>query len=134
MEGRAVEYRPGRPFTGATVNVYQRDGADHVGELQAWDLDTGQRVWTHELPTRFDSVLATAGDLVFADSAGVLFAFDALSGERLWRYSVERYRARGVPMSYGVGGVQYVAQQFQPRSGSPAAGSMVVAFRIDCQC
>ena len=134
MEGRAVEYRPGWPYVGATVDVFRRDGAEHVGELQAWSLDTGERVWTYELPTRFGSVLATAGDLVLADSGGVLRALDALSGELLWRYAVQRHSARGVAMSYAVHGVQYVAQQFQPHGGSSDAGSMVVAFRIDCQC
>ena len=131
MEGRPVEYRAGRPFIGATVDVFQREGTDHVGELQAWSLRTGQRVWTHELPTRFDSVLATAGNLVLADSGGTLFAFDALSGEPLWRYAMEQHRSRGVAMSYAVGGVQYIALQFQPRSVSSAAGSVVVAFSID---
>ena len=22
-------------------------GADHIGELQAWNVDTGKKVWTH---------------------------------------------------------------------------------------
>ena len=134
MEGRAVEYEAGRPFVGASVDVFQRDGTDHVGELQAWNLDTGERVWTHESPVRLDSVLATAGKLVFADSGGTLRAFDALSGELLWRDTVEGYWARGVPMSYAVNGVQYIAQQFRPGAAFPAASNVVVAFRIDCQC
>jgi alcohol dehydrogenase (cytochrome c) len=25
-------------------------GADHVGEVQAWNVDTGEKVWTHNLP------------------------------------------------------------------------------------
>ncbi len=134
MEGRAVEYEAGRPFVGASADWFKRDGAEHVGELQAWNLDSGERVWTRELPTRLDSVLATAGKLVFADSGGVLRAFDALSGEPLWRETVEGYWARGVPMSYAVDGVQYIAQQFRPDAGFPAASNVVVAFRIDCQC
>ena len=134
MEGRAVEYEAGRPFVGASVDVFKRDGAEHEGELQAWNLDTGERVWTHELPTRLDSVLATAGKLVFADSGGILRAFDALSGELLWRHTMEGYGSRGVPMSYAVNGVQYIAQQFRPGAAFPAASNVVVAFRIDCQC
>ena len=134
MEGRAVQYRPGRPYTGASANVYRRDGADHVGELQAWDLDTGERVWINELPARAGSVLATGGNLVFADSGGALRAFDALSGELLWRYAVERHVVRSVATSYAVNGVQYVALQLQPHGGASDAGGMVVAFTIDCQC
>ena len=116
MEGYAVEYRAGRPFTGARVESFRRDGTDHIGELQAWDLDSGQRVWTQEFPTSAGSVLATAGELVFADSGGVFYAFDALSGELLWRYSAERRRPTGIPISYAVLGKQYVAVQFHARS------------------
>lgn len=136
MEGLPVEYRAGRPFTGAVVDFFQREGAEHFGELQAWNLDTGERVWTFESPTRLASVLATGGGLVFADSGGILRAFDALSGEVLWRYTREGYATRGVPMSYAVDGVQYIAQQFLPGPALQAegAGNLVVAFRIDCQC
>ena len=144
MEGRAVEYEAGRPFIGASVDVFKRDGAEHEGELQAWNLDSGERVWTHELPTRLDSVLATAGKLVFADSGGILRAFDALSGELLWRHTMEGYGSRGVPMSYAVDGVQYIAQQFRPgrrrlrppatwswRSGSIASADAPAVARRD---
>ena len=134
MEGRVVEYRAGHPFIGATTDVFKQDGADHVGELQAWSLDTGQRVWTSELQSRAGSVLATAGELIFADDGAVFYAFDALSGELLWKYAAEQHGTKGVAMSYAVQGVQYVALQFQARSDFPDAGNLVVAFKIDCQC
>ena len=76
MEGRAVRYQTGRPFVGAKVEVFMREGANHVGELQAWDLDTGRRIWTREFMARSGSVLATAGDLVFLDTGGRFLAFD----------------------------------------------------------
>src|SRR3954451_6762763 len=42
-------------------------GAQHIGELQAWDPATGKKVWnkTFAKTPLFASVLATAGDLVF---------------------------------------------------------------------
>src|SRR2546422_8346978 len=41
--------------------------ADHLGELQAWDLNTGKRVWQHNFKTiLFAPLLVTGGDLVFA--------------------------------------------------------------------
>ena len=140
MEGRAIRYDAGRPFVGATVEVFTREGADHVGELQAWNLDTGRRVWTREFPTRSGSVLATAGDLVFFDTGGSFRAFDALAGDTLWRYELDRHGVAGVPVSYAVAGVQYVAVQFEAQEnrvdipGSPSAGGVVVAFALDCQC
>jgi alcohol dehydrogenase (cytochrome c) len=30
----------------AKTRVFAREGADHIGEVQAWDLDTGKLVWT----------------------------------------------------------------------------------------
>ena len=134
MEGLPVEYRAGRAFDGAVTETFMREGTDHVGELQAWRLDTGQRVWTREFPTSVDSVLTTGGDLVFADSGGTFRAFDALSGEALWSHTEERHRPSSVAVSYAVRGVQYVALQLEPRSEFPDAGNLVLAFALDCQC
>lgn len=140
MEGRAVRYDAGKPFVGAEVQVFEREGTEHVGELQAWNLNTGRRVWTREFPTRSGSVLATAGGLVFFETGGSLHAFDALAGDSLWKYTLDQHGAAGVPVSYAVRGVQYVALQFEAQGrrdtipGSPPAGSLVVAFALDCQC
>ena len=140
MEGRAVRYEAGRPFVGAEVEVFMRDGAEHVGELQAWNLDTGRREWTRQFPTRSGSVLATAGELVFFDTGGSLHALDARAGDLLWRYELDRHGTGAVPVTYAVSGVQYVAVQFEARGsrvdipGNPSAGSVVVAFALDCQC
>ena len=43
-----VEYTPGKGYTGARIGGMSiQPGADHVGEVQAWNVDTGQKVWTH---------------------------------------------------------------------------------------
>jgi alcohol dehydrogenase (cytochrome c) len=110
MNGREVEYIPGQNFTGAEFEVFKRDGADHIGELQAWDLDTGERGWNHELPSRTGgAVLTTAGGLVFL-GGGDFRAFHAWSGRLLWRIRTN-YLRTGVPTSYAVHGVQYIAVQ-----------------------
>src|SRR5436190_11271203 len=45
--GTDVEYVPGRGFTGTASNTSSiKPGADHFGEVQAWNVDTGQRAWT----------------------------------------------------------------------------------------
>jgi alcohol dehydrogenase (cytochrome c) len=134
MEGYAVEYRAGHSFTGARVESFRRDGTDYIGELQAWDLDSGRRVWTRNFPSPAGSVLATGGNLVFVESGGVLHAVDGLSGEPLWKYRAERRSPTGIPVSYSVLGVQYVAVQFHARADALDAGNLVVAFAIDCQC
>ncbi len=113
LEGREVEYRPGQAFTGAVAQTFVRDGADHLGELQAWNLDTGERVWTQEFASQnWGPVLATAGGLVFAGGTNDRYfrAFNAATGELLWEQRTNS-GIMGVPSSYAVDGVQYVAVQ-----------------------
>ena len=55
-------------------------GADHIGELQAWDLNAGERVWTREFDSQnWGPVLTTGGGLVFAGGTSDRYfrAFDA---------------------------------------------------------
>ena len=111
MEGEEVEYRPGQRFTGASQSLFLADGADHVGELQAWNMSTGERAWTHEFPTHnWGPVLTTAGGLVFAGGTQDRYfrAFDARSGRVLWEQRTSS-GVIGVPTAYSVDGVQYVA-------------------------
>ena len=151
MEGVAVSYRPGRAFVGVKEEWYRREGTNHLDELQAWNVHTGQRIWIREFP--FDeevgleplgAVLATAGDLVFLGGTD-LRAFHASSGEPLWDIRPRYHRATGTPTSYAVDGVQYVAVPFQGLDEGKPGGEVsvpgldlhediVVAFALDCQC
>lgn len=150
MEGWEVEYTPGGGFAGADFTVFQREEADHIGELQAWNVDTGERVWTQNfLGGTGGSVLATGGGLVFLGSAGSTHfrAFDAWSGEPLWQMPSNSNRV-GVPTSYAVNGVQYVAVQIgaQPlpppipdtyesrKTFEPPRDGILWVFVVDCQC
>ncbi|MBN1240892.1 MAG: methanol/ethanol family PQQ-dependent dehydrogenase [Gammaproteobacteria bacterium] len=113
MEGEEVEYRRGQNFTGVQADFSVVDGADHIGELQAWDLATGERVWTHEFESpNWGPVMTTAGGLVFTGGTSDRYfrAFDASSGRLLWQYRTNS-GVTGVPTSFEVGGVQYIAVQ-----------------------
>jgi alcohol dehydrogenase (cytochrome c) len=113
MEGQEVEYRRGQQFTGASTDFSVAEGADHIGELQAWDMKTGELAWTQEFASpNWGPVLATAGGLVFAGGTSDRYfrAFDAASGRQLWQYRTNS-GITGVPTSYEVDGVQYVAVQ-----------------------
>jgi len=45
--GLEAEYTPGKGYTGVRMGPSTAaPGADHFGEVQAWNVDTGQRVWT----------------------------------------------------------------------------------------
>ena len=113
LEGQDVPYQPGRPFMGIQVELTLFDGADHIGELQAWDMNSGQRVWTHEFQSHlWGPVLTTAGGLVFMGGTNDRYfrAFNARTGEVLWEQRTNS-GIIGVPSSYSVEGIQYVAVQ-----------------------
>ena len=54
--GSKVSYEPGERFVGADTTLYIAPGADHIGELQAWNLDTGKKVWSHPFTNRNSGV------------------------------------------------------------------------------
>ena len=116
FEGKEVTYRPGRTFTGvqfAKTRISIYEGAQHIGELQAWDMDTGQEVWTHKFKFHnWGPVLTTAGGLVFMGGTNDRYfrAFDAKTGKVLWEQRTNS-GITGVPTSYALDGVQYVAVQ-----------------------
>jgi alcohol dehydrogenase (cytochrome c) len=84
---------------------------DHLGELQAWDLNTGRRVWQHNFKTiLWAPLLVTGGDIVFAGGTPdrQFRAFDARTGDQLWSFPAPS-GAIGVPTSFEVDGEQYIA-------------------------
>jgi alcohol dehydrogenase (cytochrome c) len=110
--GEDVEYTPGERFVGATTTLYITPGADHIGELQAWNVDTGQKVWSHNFPNSqtWGPVLATGGDVLFAGGTNDRYfrAFDAKTGDVLWEFRTGS-GVIGVPSSFTVNGKQYIA-------------------------
>jgi alcohol dehydrogenase (cytochrome c) len=120
------EYQPGRTFVGG-IPASPLAGTNNLpgirrGPINNWtealgngavialDPRTGQQRW--RFPTTDVSssgVLTTATDLVFTASRdGYAYALDARTGELLWRTSPGGQGANG-PISYAVGGTQYVA-------------------------
>jgi alcohol dehydrogenase (cytochrome c) len=113
LTGREVEYEPGTSFTGASSDLTVQDGADHIGEIQAWDMNTGREVWTRELPSHnWGGILTTAGDVLFSGGTTDRYfrAFDARTGGLLWQFRTNS-GVIGVPSTFSVDGVQYVAVQ-----------------------
>ena len=112
--GREIEYMAGSPFTGATTTLSIAPGADHIGEVQAWNVDTGRRVWTHKYvkSQNWGPMLATAGGLVFTGGTNdrKFHAFHAESGKLLWEFPTNS-GITGQPSSFMIDGRQYVAVQ-----------------------
>ena len=114
MSGRPVTYTAGRAYTGSTSNLRIAAGADHIGEVQAWNVDTGARVWTRSfgMMSNWGPTLATGGGLVFSGGTPdrLFRAFDAANGAVLWEYPTNS-GIIGQPVSFLVDGKQYVAVQ-----------------------
>ncbi len=114
MGGKPVTYTAGRSFTGASNTLMLAPGADHIGEVQAWNVDSGTRVWTHTFATsaNWGPMLTTAGGLVFSGGTNdrKFRAFDAATGKVAWEFTTNS----GViepASSFSVDGRQYIAVQ-----------------------
>jgi quinohemoprotein ethanol dehydrogenase len=80
------------------------------GHLVAWDPVAQREVWRAQYDGPWNGgALATAGDLVFQGNANGQFqAFQAETGKKLWSFDAQTGVIAG-PVSYSVGGQQYVA-------------------------
>lgn len=90
--------------------------------LQAWDPVGHKRAWSVATPGIVNGgVMATAGDLVFQGQIdGTFNAYAAKDGRKLWSFQAG-VSVLGAPITYSVGGKQYVTVMSGPPSGSPAA-------------
>ena len=109
-----VTYTAGKAFVGIKGGFPPAfaPGADHFGEVQAWNVDTGQRVWTHNYvkSANWGSMMATGGGLVFTGGTAdrKFHAFDASSGKLLWEFPVSS-GIEAPPASFAIDGKQYIA-------------------------
>ena len=114
MIGRPVNYTPGQAYIGATNTLLMAPGAAHIGEVQAWHVDTGKRVWTHTFAdsANWGPMLATAGGVVFSGGTNdrLFRAFDASTGKVLWEFPTNS-GIIGQPASFSLDGKQYIAVQ-----------------------
>jgi alcohol dehydrogenase (cytochrome c) len=114
MVGKPVSYNAGRSYTGAAQSMTVAPGAEHIGEVQAWNVDTGKRVWTHRFATsaNWGPTMTTGGGLVFSGGTNdrMFRAFDAATGTQLWEFQTNS-GVIGQPSTFSVDGKQYVAVQ-----------------------
>jgi alcohol dehydrogenase (cytochrome c) len=120
---RKMEHTPLHNFNGVTSVLWLREGADHIGEVQAWNVDTGKRVWTHNYANsaNYAGMLATGGGVVFIGGTNdrLFHAFDASTGKLLWEFPTNS-GIIGPASSFMVDGKQYIAVEsgwgMDPRS------------------
>lgn len=113
----AFVYRPGRWNTGTSHASLPPDRATRAavrnsmqGFLLAWDPVNQREAWRVQLGSPWNGgTLATAGGLVFQGTLDGRFrAYDARTGAQLWEYD-NQAATMGGPISYEIGGTQYVA-------------------------
>ncbi len=115
LEGVDTEYKEGELYFGvdfADIDlILHPDAHSHIGELQAWNVDTGEQVWNVEFESHnWGPILSTAGNLLFMGGTNDRYfrAFDARDGRELWHQRTNS-GVVGMPSTYEIDGVQYVA-------------------------
>ncbi len=76
--------------------------------IRAIDPFTGKKVWDLPAPAGRSGVLSTAGGLIFLGGGGGLLVVDAKTGKPLWNVNISQ-TTQGSPMTFMVGGKQYIA-------------------------
>lgn len=119
---KSKPFTPGETYYGTGTKFPSGEHSQKV--LLALSAADGKEVWRYPQAGRGNSwggTLTTAGGLVFfADDADSLEAVDAENGHPLWHFNTGQSFSAS-PMSYAVGGVQYVAI---------SAGSDVFSFAL----
>jgi PQQ-dependent dehydrogenase (methanol/ethanol family) len=121
-----VEFEQGRQYIGRgrAASASPRPGEPSASSgIKAIDPETGETKWDFKTSqgSLQNGVLATAGNVLFASIRdGNLAALDARTGASLWHFQTGTTPAAS-PMSYAVGGTQYVVI---------AAGNTIYAFAV----